>query len=158
MEGQAGRWLWSGLAIAAIWAATAAAAIWAPGLISGSAHEHIPIVAINVPVWALLATGFVVMAPATTASDRRRLWAVYAAVVSVIWAAACAIAIVGPPIITGSDPTMIPIAGIVAPILAMAATAYASIGVVAVAAREETVGDRVDTLIRQLAGAVPEAG
>ncbi len=64
----------------------------------------------------------------------------------------------GPMLITGSDPTMIPIAGIVAPIVAMAATAYASVGVVAVAARDETVGDRVDTLIRQVARAVPETG
>jgi hypothetical protein len=158
MEGQTGRWAWSGLAVVAIWAAAAAAAVWAPDLVSGSAQDHIPIVAINFPIWALLATGLVVMAPATTASDRQRVWAVYAGIVAIVWTAAAAVAIAAPLLVTGSDPTTIPIAGIIAPIVAMAATAYASVGVVAVAARVDSVGDRVDTIIRQLARAVPEAG
>jgi len=158
MEGQIGRWLWSGLAIAAIWAAAASAAIWAPDLVSGSAQDHIPIIAMIFPIWALLATGFVVMAPATTANDRRRVWAVYAGTVAVVWATAAAIAIAGPALVTGSDPTTIPIAGMIAPIIAMAATAFATVGVVAVAAREDSIGDRVDSFIRQFTRTRPDSG
>jgi hypothetical protein len=110
----------------------------------------------NVPVWALLATGFVIMAPAVTANDRLRVWAVYTGAVTIAWVAAAVIAIAAPPLVTGSDPTTLPIAGLIAPVAAMAATAYATVGVVAVAAREETVGGAVDTVIRRIAEAAPE--
>jgi hypothetical protein len=147
--------MWSGLAVAAIWLSATAASIWSPDLVTGSNHEHIPLVAMNVLVWALLATAFVVMAPAVTASDRARVWGVYAGAVAIAWAAAAVIAIAAPSLVTGSDPTTVPIAGLIAPVVAMAVTAYATVGVVAVAAREETVGEAVDTVIRRIAEAAP---
>jgi hypothetical protein len=156
MQGQTSRWLWSGLTVAAIWLTATAASIWSPDLVTGSNQEHIPLVAMNVPVWALLATGFVIMAPAVTANDRLRVWAVYTGAVTIAWVAAAVIAIAAPPLVTGSDPTTLPIAGLIAPVAAMAATAYATVGVVAVAAREETVGGAVDTVIRRIAEAAPE--
>lgn len=157
MNAQASRWLWSGLAIVAIWLATAAAAVWSPDLVTGSEQDHIPLIAMNFPIWALLGTGFAVLAPATTAVNRARVWEVYAGAVAVMWTVASAIAIAAPPLVTGTDPTTIPIAGVIAPIAAMAATAYATVGVVAVAAREETVGEAVDAVIRQVSEAVPQA-
>ena len=156
MQGQTGRWLWSGLAVSAIWLSAIAASIWSPDLVTGAAHEHIPLVAINVPIWALLATGFAIMAPAVTANDRRRVWSVYAGAVAIAWIAAAVISIAAPTMVTGSDPTTIPIAGVIAPIAAMAATAYATVGVVAVAAREETVGEAVDTVIRRITEPAPQ--
>jgi hypothetical protein len=156
MQGQTSRWLWSGLAVAAIWLSAVAASIWSPDLVTGADHEHIPLVALNAPIWALLATGFAVMAPAVTANDRRRVWAVYAGAVAVAWVAAAVISIAAPAMVTGSDPTTIPIAGVIAPIAAMAATAYATVGVVAVSARDETVGEAVDTVIRRIAEAAPQ--
>jgi len=147
--------MWSGLAVAAIWLSATAASLWAPDLVTGSNHEHIPLVAMNVLVWALLATAFVVMAPAVTASDRPRVWGVYAGAVAVAWVATAIIAIAAPSLVTGSDPTTIPIAGLIAPVVAMAVTAYATVGVVAVAAREETVGEAVDTVIRRIAETAP---
>jgi hypothetical protein len=156
MQGQTSRWLWSGLAVAAIWLSATAASIWSPDLVTGSHQEHIPLVATNVPIWALLATGFVIMAPASTASDRGRVWGVYAAAVTIAWLAAAVIAIAAPPLVAGSDPTTLPIAGLIAPVAAMAATAFATVGVVAVAAREETVGGAVDTVIRRINEAAPQ--
>ena len=155
MQGQTSRWVWAGVAVAAIWLAATAASIWSPDLITGSAHEHIPLVAMNAPIWALLATGFAVMAPAVTAIDRGRVWAVYAGAVAFVWASAAVIAIAAPSLVTGSDPTTVPIAGIIAPIAAMTVTAFATVGVVAVAAREDTVGEAVDTVIRRIADATP---
>jgi hypothetical protein len=156
MQGQTSRWLWSGLAVAAIWLSATAASIWSPDLVTGSNHEHIPLVAMNVPIWALLATAFAVMAPAVTANDRLRIWGVYTGAVTIAWVAAAVIAIAAPSLVTGSDPTTIPIAGLIAPVAAMAATAFATVGVVAVAAREETVGEAVDTVIRRISEAAPQ--
>ena len=157
MHAETSRWLWSGLAVAAIWLSAVAASIWSPDLVTGAAHEHIPLVAINFPIWALLATGFAILAPAVTASDRGRVWAVYAGAVAVAWVAAAMISIGAPAMVTGTDPTTIPIAGVIAPIAAMAATAYATVGVVAVAARERSVGGVVDTAIRRITETVPQS-
>jgi hypothetical protein len=156
MYAHTSRWVWSGLAVAAIWLATSAAAVWSPDLVSGSAHEHIPLIAINFPIWAVLGTGFAVIAPAATPANRPHVWSVYGAAVVVIWGAAAVIAIAAPPLVAGSDPTTVPIAGLIAPIAAMAATAYATVGVVAVSAREETVGEAVDTVIRRVAEVAPQ--
>jgi hypothetical protein len=114
MQADTSRWLWSGLAVTAIWLSAVAASIWSPDLITGAAHEHIPLVAINFPIWALLGTGFAVLAPAVTASERGRGWPVYAGAVAVAWIAAAMISIGAPAMITGSDPTTIPIAGVIA--------------------------------------------
>lgn len=157
MQTETSRWLWSGLAVAAIWLSAVAASIWSPDLITGAAQEHIPLVAIIAPIWALLATGFAILAPAVTAGNRQRVWAVYAGAVAVAWVAAALISIGAPAMVTGSDPTTIPIAGVIAPIAAMAATAYATVGVVAVAARERSVGDTIDTAIRRMAEGVPQS-
>lgn len=125
-------------------------AIWSPDLVTGSAQEHIPIIAMTVWFWALLATGLVVMAPSVGASGGRT-WIVYAAAVSVIWIVAAIVSIAAPPMVTGSDPTTIPIAGLTTAIVAMAATAYATVAVVAVASREQTIGSAVDEVVRRIA-------
>ena len=149
MSSRTNRWIWSGAAIGAIWLCLAAMAIWSPPLISGSAQEHLPLTAITGWVWALLATGLVAMAPAVTTGDRTRTWTVYAAVVSVIWIAAAVVAIAAPSMVTGTDPTSIPLAGILAPVVALVATAYATVAVVAVGAREETLGGQIDAAVRR---------
>jgi hypothetical protein len=145
------RWVWSVAAVAVIWVSSAAMAIWSPDLVTGSAQEHIPIIAMTVWFWALLATGLVVMAPSVGASSSGRTWSVYAGAVSVIWIIAGIVSIAAPPMVTGSDPTSIPIAGLTTAIVAMAATAYATVAVVAVASREQTIGNAVDEVVRRLA-------
>ncbi len=144
------RWVWSVAAVAVVWVSSAAMAIWSPDLVTGSAQEHIPIIAMTVWFWALLATGLVVMAPSVGASGGRT-WIVYAAAVSVIWIVAAIVSIAAPPMVTGSDPTTIPIAGLTTAIVAMAATAYATVAVVAVASREQTIGSAVDEVVRRIA-------
>lgn len=157
MQADTSRWKWSGLAVAAIWLSAAAASIWSSDLITGAAHEHIPLVAINFPIWALLGTGLAVLAPAVTASERGRGWPIYAGTVAVVWIAAAMISIGAPAMITGSDPTTIPIAGVIAPIAAMAATAFATVGMVAMAARAPSVGETVDGAIRRITETLPQS-
>jgi hypothetical protein len=144
------RWVSSVAAVAVVWVSSAAMAIWSPDLVTGSAQEHIPIIAMTVWFWALLATGLVVMAPSVGASGGRT-WIVYAGAVSVIWIVAAIVSIAAPPMVTGSDPTTIPIAGLTTAIVAMAATAYATVAVVAVASREQTIGSAVDEVVRRIA-------
>jgi hypothetical protein len=124
--------------------------IWSPDLVTGSAQEHIPLIAISVWVWALLATGLIVMAPALARGDNRRTWAIYAGVVSAVWIAAAIVSIAVPPMVTGSDPTTIPIAGLISPLVAMAATAYATVAVVAIEAQEESLGSTIDEVVRRV--------
>jgi hypothetical protein len=150
MSSRMNRWLWSGLGVVVVWACAAAMGIWSPDLVTGSAHEHIPLIAITVWVWALFATGLIVMAPALARGDDLRTWVIYAGLVSVVWVAAAVISIAVPPMVTGSDPTTIPIAGIFSPIVAMAATAYATVAVVAIEAREETMGTTIDEVVRRV--------
>jgi hypothetical protein len=157
MSSRTSRWIWAGAAIGAIWLCLAAMAIWSPPLISGSAQEHLPLTAITGWVWALLATGLVVMAPAVTTSDLARVWTVYAAAVALIWIAAAAVSIAAPPMVTGTDPTSIPLAGIVAPVVALVATAYATVAVVAIGARGETLGGQIDAAVRRITEPVPRS-
>ncbi len=65
------RFLYTGLAVAAIWLAAAAASIWTPDMITGSMHEHLPIAAFSLWLYATIATAFVVMAASAGGRDRR---------------------------------------------------------------------------------------
>jgi len=149
MSTQPSRWLWSGATIGVIWICLAAVIIWAPPLISGSAQEHIPVVALTAWIWALLATGFVLVAPAVTEGNQARVWGVYFGAVSMLWVVAAVVSIAAPSMVTGTDPTSIPIAGILAPVVALIATASATVAVVAIAAKEETLGSRIDEVVRR---------
>ncbi len=148
MTAHTNRWLWSTGAAIVIWISLAAMAIWAPPLISGSEQEHLPLVPFIAWIWALLATGLVLMAPAVTTGSQTRLWAGYAGAVSALWIVAAVVAIAAPSFITGTDPTSIPLPGIVAPIMALVVTAYATVAAVAIGAREESLGSTIDGVVR----------
>jgi len=150
MSSRAGRWLWSGAAIGGIWACVAAMALWSPDLISGSQQEHLPLAAITGWIWALLATGLVAMAPASTSNDRGPMWVAYAVTLAAVWVVAAVVSIAAPPFVTGTDPTSIPLAALLAPIVAFVITAYATVAVVAVGAREASIGSAIDSVVRQI--------
>jgi hypothetical protein len=104
-------------AVGLIWAASALTAIAAPDMVSGSAHEHLPLAAITVWLWAAVATGYAAMTPVGNARD----WLLG---VGIVWAAMAAAAVFAPVMETGSDPTQIPIAALVAPPVAAAVTGF----------------------------------
>ncbi|RNM12755.1 hypothetical protein [Nocardioides pocheonensis] len=105
------------VAVAIIWAASAVIAIGAPDMVSGSQHEHLPIAAITVWLWAAVGSGYASMAPVHDA--RAWLWAV-----ALVWGATAVATVLAPEMVTGSDPTRIPIVALVAPPVAAVVTGF----------------------------------
>jgi len=105
------------VAVGMIWVAAAVTAIAAPDMVSGSEHEHLPLAAITVWLWALVGSGYAVMTPVEQARD----WLV---AVALVWGSMVAAAVLAPVMETGSDPTRIPIAALVAPPVAAVVTGF----------------------------------
>jgi hypothetical protein len=61
---RSGRMLPAAVAVAGLWLAMAFTAVFAPDLITGSQHEHLPIVAMTIWMWGMVATGFVLFGAA----------------------------------------------------------------------------------------------
>lgn len=108
-------------ALAAIWGAAALMAIGAPDLVSGSQHEHLPLALITVWLWAGAASAYALMTPA------RGSLAGWSLGVASLWVATALVAIAAPVMVTGSDPTRIPLAVIIAPPVAAVLTGLLSL-------------------------------
>jgi hypothetical protein len=103
-------------AVVAVWACSALLAIFAPDMVTGSEHDHLPIAAMTVWPWTFTATAYVVRAARRPASA----WLVWCVVA--IWISVLVAAIAAPVMVTGTDPTRIPMAAILAPIGGAVAT------------------------------------
>jgi hypothetical protein len=122
------RYVFAGLTVACIWAATVVASIWSPDLISGTQREHIAIAAIVDWFHAAIATGLVLMAfSRRTRGASRSLWLGFLISIAAVWAAVALVSVFAPAMVTGTDPTTISIAALVAPIGGVIATAFASV-------------------------------
>jgi hypothetical protein len=119
------RFLMVGLAVVAVWLAVGAMSLFSPDLITGSEHEHLPLVAMTVWPWAAFATAFLVMTGAMGHGSSDGRWRGLALVIAAIWAVVAVASIFTPTIVTGADPTEVPIAGLLAPVAAMIGTAFA---------------------------------
>ena len=108
-------------ALAAIWAASGLMAIGAPDLVTGSQHEHLPLALITVWLWAGAASAYAVMTPTRGSLARWTL------AVAGLWIATALVAIAAPVMVTGSDPTHIPLAVIIAPPVAAVLTGMLSL-------------------------------
>ena len=114
-----------GLAVAGIWVATLLAALFAPDLVSGTQQEHLPLAAIIGWPWAVLATGYVLMAGRVRGSGDDPLpWAGFTLSVGVIWLIVALASIFAPEIVTGTDPTRLPIAAVITPVAGTVATGF----------------------------------
>jgi hypothetical protein len=118
-----GRLLPTAVAVAGLWLAMALTSLFAPDLISGS-RDHVPIVALTIWIWGAVATGFVLFGAAFPTRDRLARWGLPVAVLG-IWGAVALVSISAPTIVTGSDQTIVPIAGLFAPPAGAIATGYA---------------------------------
>ncbi len=117
------------ISLVAIWVAATIAAIYSPDMITGSNHEHMQLAMFLAWPLAAAATAMVLLAAGVS---RRTVeaagpWAVYAVLVALAWSASAIASVFVSPMVTGTDPTTIPIASVVAPIFAMLVTAYGSI-------------------------------
>ncbi|HET9782527.1 MAG TPA: hypothetical protein VFR33_12205 [Candidatus Dormibacteraeota bacterium] len=118
-----------GVALIAIWGAATIMAVYSPDLITGSNHEHLQLAVAFAWPLAAIATGMVLLAAGVTrrATEVAGAWAVYALLVLLAWGGAAVASVFGAPMVTGTDPTTIPLAVLIAPLFAVLVTAYASI-------------------------------
>ena len=115
---------WILVAVAAIWIAVVITSFTAPDFVSGSEQEHLKFPAMINWLWGGLAT----MALARMARLRRgapdSAWTTVGLGTVGIWFVVVLATAFGPSLETGSDPTMIPITAIIAPIAGLLLTRF----------------------------------
>lgn len=132
-----GSWmLWTAIGLGVIWISVLLISLFAPDLVSGSEQQHLPLPAFTAWLWGLLGTwGYLHgMGKLRGSAERKPIWIGLGIAVIAIWVVATGLAIWLPVMETGSDPTSLPLAALVAPLAAAALTAVASM-VVGVFAR-----------------------
>ena len=116
------------VSVSAIWLATLVFSVFAPDLVSGAQQGHLPIAGLTAWVWAAAATGYVLMATRSRGpSDDDSRWIGLELSVGVVWAVVALAGIFSPELVTGTDPTRIPLAALVAPVAGMVATGFVAL-------------------------------
>ena len=114
-----GKTVWTIVGIASIWLGVLFVSLFAPDFVSGSEQEHIPIAALVTWISGAAATRSVLnMMTRRQGTEQNGVnsWAGMAISIAIIWLAVTLISIFVPEVVTGSDPTRIPLAAILAPI------------------------------------------
>ena len=114
-------------AIASIWTAVVLISVFSPDMVHGSEHQRMPIAAFGTWIWGFGASIASLLAMARLRGDvgRRPLWIMLSGATVAIWSATTLVSIFGPTVVTGSDPTTIPLAALISPIVATVATIVA---------------------------------
>jgi len=112
------------VAACSIWTAVVLISVFSPDMISGSEHQRLPVAAFTTWFWATGATiaSIAAMARLRVTTGRRALGAILSGATVAIWSAATVFSIFGPTMVTGSDPTTMPLAAVISPVVAMVAT------------------------------------
>lgn len=115
------------IALGGIWTSVLAISLLAPDMVSGSEQQHLPIAAFTTWIWGTVASGAVVVfwARSRRLAGNVQVHRPVGLVVAAIWAAAAAVAVFTPEMVTGSDPTRIPLAAFLAPVAAAVLTGLA---------------------------------
>jgi hypothetical protein len=115
---------WTLATVATIWTAVVLISVFSPDMIHGSEQQRMPVAAFGTWVWGLGASVvvFVALARLRGNPSHRPLWMALFGTTVVIWSAATLASVFGPTVVTGSDPTTIPMAALIAPIGALVAT------------------------------------
>jgi len=114
----------SGIALVCIWVSVVLASIFSPAMVTGTQHDHLA-VAWGDWVWGMVATGVVVAAVINgirAGAIARASWVILGVTVSVAWLWALFSSIFTPSLVTGTDPTVLPLAAMGTPIIAMVFT------------------------------------
>jgi hypothetical protein len=120
-----GRMFWMVFTLVVIWLSVLFTSLFASDLISGSFQEHLPIAAIITWIFGLAATRSVIKMLSRSKNPQKEtdaIWMYSGISVAVIWVIVTITAIFSPVSITGSDPTRIPVAVVVAPIAGLLLT------------------------------------
>jgi len=119
-----------GVAVASIWVPTLLLSVFAPDMVTGSHQEHLPLGGLIAWLWAAAPTGYVLMAThAREESDDPSRWLGFELSVLTIWVVVALAGIFAPELVTGSDPTRIPLVAVVAPIAGLVATGFVALHV-----------------------------
>lgn len=122
------RYRFAAMSVGSIWIALTAASIWSPDLISDTDRTHVPIAAFMDWIYAVIATGLVMLAFNRATRDvGRTLWVAAATVISAIWGLVAIASIAAPSLVSGTDGTVVPIAALAAPMAGLLATAFAAV-------------------------------
>ena len=108
-------------AVVVILIAATLASVFAQDLVTGSEHEHLPLVALTIWPWAAASVAYVLMAGRRGPARQLVLGA------SVVWAVVAIVAIAVPALVTGTDPTRIPLAALIVPPFGAVVTGFLAI-------------------------------
>jgi hypothetical protein len=120
--------LWTAIGIGGIWVAVLLVSLLAPDLVSGSEQDHFAVAALTSWFWGGVGTlVFLWMMGRLRGSARRQpIWIGLSVVTLAIWAVGTILGTTLPVLVTGTDPTRVPVAAIFAPAGAAMLTALAS--------------------------------
>jgi hypothetical protein len=120
---------WALLGLATIWLSVIVISLGSPDLVSGSEQEALPLAAFVTWFWGIIGTaGFLWgMSRLRWQPANRSTWAGVSLIASTLWVAAALVAVLGPVIETGSDPTQLPIWALGAPALAAGMTGLVAV-------------------------------
>lgn len=114
----------SGLAVAGIWVCVVLAIIFSPDMVTGTQHDHLQMAYGDV-LWAAIATGAVAgltLSGLRARATDRMPWIVLGVGTALIWLGVLLASVFAPVMVTGTDPTELPLVVIVAPIFGAIAT------------------------------------
>jgi hypothetical protein len=116
------------VSIIAIWLAVLLISVFSPDMVHGSEQEHLPIAALTSWLWGSVASAFVLIAVvighSRSRDSRHVAWTLLALATIVIWAAVTIVSISTPRLETGTDPTKIPLAAMISPVVGTVATGF----------------------------------
>jgi hypothetical protein len=120
------KYVWTFMAVVHIWVAVLLTSLFSPDFVSGSEQEHIRLAPMINWLWGVLATVGVLrmLRHRSAKTAETSTWIALGTGVVVIWATATLVSILVPEVETGGDPTRIPLAAIISPIVAMVLTRY----------------------------------
>jgi hypothetical protein len=87
-------------------------------MVTGSAHEHLPLAAFTDWIWGAVAIAYLAFVRGERAD------ATLAISVSLLWLAVAITSIAAPVFVTGTDPTTIPLAALIAPTVGAIVTGF----------------------------------
>jgi hypothetical protein len=125
--GHSDRRRYTAVALVGIWVAVAVASAFSPDLVTGSEHDHLALVAATAWFWGAISSGLVLLASAVggrTEEGASLTWRIFGIETAAVWVAAAVVGVFGPTLVTGSDPTTIPVTALTVPTAAMLVTAY----------------------------------
>ena len=109
---------WWFLAVGSVILAVLVSSLYAPDMVTGSNHEQLPLAGFIDWIWGAVAVGYLSFV------RRERTDMTLGISVALLWAAVAITSVAAPVFVTGTDPTSIPIAALVVPIVGTIITGF----------------------------------